>query len=803
MGTLLQDLKHGLRMLAKSPGFTAVAVLTLALGIGANTAVFSIVNSVLLRPLAFRDSASLVHLYTYNGIETGRDTTLPDFLDWRARNHSFEELAGTWQNDANLLDQQGTEKIRSAFATANLFQTMGMPLTIGRSFQSTDDRLGFDHIAVLSYGLWQRRYGGDPAVLGKSVAIDNTSYTIVGVLARGFHFPGSTDLWMPMGAAEEALISFHDNRRIRATDVIGRLRAGVDLNRAATDMAVVMGQLGKEYPLSSKGWHVQLVPLMEDTVGASRKGLWILMGAAGCVLLIACANLAALLLGRGAARSKEFAIRSALGGSGLRILRQVVTETALLGLLGGIAGGLLAYASRGFVLSVVPRDLPRLDEIHFDIAVFAFTSVHSLLSGICFGVVPALQAIRMDLQGTLRSGGRQSRSETSPLIRKALITAEIACAFVLVVGASLLLRTFVQLLETHPGFNPRNVVTATIGFPDTYRTETDKIQFAKKAIARLEAVPGVRATAATSLLPLLNFKRGELVAHLDGETPESNRGHSIYTTIVTPGFFRVMEIPVISGRIFTEADDAAKSHFLVINQAAARKLWPGQNPLGKHVNFFWSGPRVGEVVGVVGDVKQSGVAAPIRPEMYVPFYGMPSPYLTFIVRAEKPLAVLAGTITDEIHKVDGTLAVYDLGSLEQVARESLSPNRFYLLLVGTFGLIALALAALGIYGVVSFSVAQRTQEFGVRLALGAQPSDVLRIVLGQGLGLAIGGVAIGLASALALTRLLANLLFGVSATDPVTFAGVAALLSVIALLACYIPARRAMRVDPIVALRYE
>ena len=802
MQSLLQDLKYAARVLAKSPGFTIVAVVTLALGIGANTAIFSIVNSVLLRPLAYPESHQLLRLYTYSTGQDQDDVTFPAFLDWRARNRSFESLAATWQNDSNLFDHNGPEKIRSAFATTDLFHALGVQPLFGRSFRLQEDRLGYDHVVLLSYGVWQRRFGGDPAILGRSVTVDGSPYSVIGVMPRGFHYPGATDVWMPMGVGEEALIAFHDDRRIRAMETLGRLRAGVSLDRARSDMNAIMAQLAAEHPASDSGWRVRLVPLQEDTVGASRRGLLVLSGAALFVLLVACANLAGLLLASGAGRKREFAIRGALGGSRVRLIRQVLTESILLGIIGGMTGALVALASHAAILALIPHDLPRLDEIHLDSRVFLFAFALSLVTAVAFGLAPALEAARTNLNDRLKSSGRGTKGGPQPRLRMLLIPAEIACAVVLLMGAGLLAKSLLQLLRVQPGYNPQDVITATIGFPDAYSTPKMQANFARQVLAHLESAPGVQDAAATSLAPLVNFKRQIGVVQLEGEPTDPNRGHQSNFTIVTPGFFRTMQIPLIRGRVFNERDDSFSSGAVVISESAARSFWPGQNPIGKHVRFAWTEKQDREVVGVVGDVKQTSLAAGSQPEIYTPFYGTGFSYLTFLVRTAHPSA-FSRTLVDAVHKVDSTIAVYDVETLDQFISGSLDPNRFYLKLIGAFGLMALTLAAIGIYGLVSFSVAQRGQEMGIRLALGALPIELQRMILGQGMLLAALGLVAGIIASLAFGRALASFLYGVSASDPATLLLVAAVLAGVAGLACYIPARRATRVDPLIAFRYE
>ena len=804
LSSFVQDVRYSLRLLRKNPGFTAAAILTLAVGIGANTAIFSVVNSVLLRPLAFTDSSRLVRVFTHDHTRENLGLTFLDFIDVRARSHAFRSLGAYWENDANLFDQNGPQKIRAAFATADLFSLLDVRPLMGRLFRPTDDRVGYEPIAVISYGLWQRRYGGDPAIVGKSIEVDSSPYTVVGILPRGFHYPGETDLWMPMGVGENFLNGLHVERRNHAMDVVGRLQPGVSLDRATAEIAVLMEQLAQEHPTTDAGWQALLVPLEEDTIGASRTGLWTLMGAAGFVLLIGCSNLASLVLARGTARVKEFAIRGALGGSRSRLVRQILTENILLSLTGGIVGAILSYACFTMILSVIPHDLPRLDEVRLDARAFAFAFGLSFLCGIVFGWVPGLQAGKVNLQTALKSGGRDSTGDSHPRARKLLIVGEVACAFILLAGASLLMRSFVQLLQVHPGFTPQHVMTATIGFPDSYPSEKEQIRFGKQVIANLKSSPGIQDVAATSLLPLVNFKRAYVEVQIAGEPADPSHMHQANTTTVTPDFFRVMKIPLANGRVFIDSDAGSQSGAIVISETAARSFWPGQNPIGRHLKFYWSrGTQDREVVGVVGNVKQSSLASASQPEMYLPFYGVGYTYLTFVARTDGSPELFGRTLVEQVQKVDRMMAVYDVRSVEQLMSESLGPSRSYLWLIGAFGLTALALSAIGIYGVISFSVAQRTSEFGIRLALGALPGQLLRMILGEGLRLTLAGIALGIVGSLALTRLISNLLFGVTPTDPVTFAFVCVVLVLCAMAASFVPARRATALDPTVALRSE
>lgn len=800
---LIQDMRFAARMLSKSPAFTAIAVLTLALGIGANTAIFSIVNSVILRPLSFRDPGRLVRLYMYNGQVDNLGATFPDLLDWRARNRSFEGLAATWENDSNLFDESGPAKIRSAIASANLFSVLGVLPLLGRAFLPAEDRLGYEHVVMISYGLWQTRYGGDSAVLGKAITVDGTSYAVIGVLPRGFQYPGKTEVWLPMGLGEEALIRFHDNRRIHAMETVGRLTPGTTFERASLDMNVLAEQLAKEYPVSNTGWKVRLVSLGEDTVGTSRKGLFILMGAAGFVLLIACANLASLLLARGSARAKEFAIRASLGASRTRLVRQIVTESALLALLGGGAGVTLAYASQAAIVAMIPKDLPRIEEIRLDAPALAFAFALALVTSAVFGIGPALQSTKINPQSALKTGGWQGAGDSNPVLRKVLVIAEVACALVLVIGATLLAESLFRLMKVQLGFNSQNVITGTIGYPDSYVTQEQKAAFAKRVISNLKEVPGVRDAAGTSLLPLYNFKRQLSPVQILGQPSDPHHEPESEVTTVTPEFFRSMQIPLIAGRTFTEVDGGLDSGPIVVNEAAARRFWPNQNPLGRQVRFEWIGTVVREVIGVVGDTRQTSLATPAEPEIYLPFYGIACSYLTFVVRTDANPAAFAKVLDDQVHKVDGTMPVYDVQTLERLTAESFAPNQFYLRLIGTFGMMALGLAAIGVYGLISFNVAQRTHELGIRLALGALPGGLLRHIVWEGMRLTLAGLVAGVACALLLTRLISGLLYEVAPTDSTTLLAASGLLLLCEMAACCIPARHAMRVDPMIALRYE
>jgi putative ABC transport system permease protein len=804
MQTLLQDLRYSVRTFLRKPGFTAVAVVTLALGIGANTAIFSVINAVLLRSLAFEEPERLVKVWA-NTDRYPKDkvqTSPPNFRDWSEQNHSFSNIAAYLEFAFNITGSGEPERVPGAAASAALFPTLGISPALGRAFTTDEDKPGNDNVVVLSHALWQRRFAGDPGVLGQTIAIDGNSVTIIGVMPEGFRYPSKeTEVWIPLALDPQstARMSFF-------LDVIARLKPGVSLDEAQADMSTVSARLEQQYPKTNTGWGVNLVPLHEEMVGEIRPILLILMGVVGFVLLIACANVVNLLLVRAVSRQREIAIRSALGASRRRIVRQLLTESVTLSLAGGALGLFIAAWGVDLLLALSLETIPRAEEVGLDISVLAFTFGVSVLTGIVFGVAPALQGSRLDLTTSLKESGRGATGSRHRL-RSALIVAEIAIALVLLTGGGLLLKSFIRLQQVNPGFDARDVILAEVALPTgKYKDEAQWRSFYEQALDRIAALPAIESAGATSSIPLRGHDNRQLF-YIEGRPsggPQDYTGASY--RVITPGYFRALSIPVLQGRDFTSQDRDHTQGVVIINAAYQRRFFPGEDPLGKRLKMG-RGPDSGSpyltVIGVVADIKHTGLNKEAAPEMYLSYLQSPEFLMTLAVKSfEQKEAVLAA-IRGELAAIDPDQPLSKVALFEQLLSDSVASQRFNTLLLGLFAALALALATVGIYGVMSYSAAQRTQEIGIRIALGAQSKDILKLIVGQGLALMVAGVVVGLAASFALTRLLESFLFGISATDAVTFAAVSLLLSAVTLLACYIPARRATKVDPMVALRYE
>jgi predicted permease len=815
MQTLLQDIRYGIRMLAKNPGFTVVAVLTLALGIGANTALFSVVNAVLLKALPFHQPDRLVALYQ-NKVQFQRASiSYPNFLDWQRQNRTFDSMAAFRPDDFNLTGAGEAEHIRGEMISADFFSTLGLQPVIGRWFTSQEDQLGGAPVAVISAGLWARKFTARPDIVGRSVELNGTDYTIVGVVPARFHlqmqnFPLDIGVYIPIGQWND--VTFHDRSSGLGTKAIGRLKPGVTLEQAYADMDSVATQLAEAYPVADRDSGVTLMSLKESIVGDARPFLLLLLAAVGFVLLIACVNVANLFLARSTSRTREFAIRSALGAGRHRVLRQLLTESALLAVAGGALGLLLAEWGMQGVLTLVSDSLPRAAEVTLDGRVLLFTVAISLLSGILFGLAPALKTSQLNVQATLREGGRGSSGRHR--VQGIFVATEMGMAVVLLIGAGLMLRTLSSLWNVSPGFDPHHVLTFNVGLPPA--TETRPTASIRSSFVRLHdrlaAIPGVQSV---SLL------RGAIPMGSDSEDPfwiegrpkplsDNDKYWSIWSE-VEPDYLHVMGIQLIRGRFFTNADIESAPHVAVIDEDFAEKYFPREDPLGKVFTDDYVGPT--QIVGVVRHVNQWGLEEKLamRAEFYLPFRQIPDKYMTRAVRSTTvvlrstgdPLA-LADTIRHEIQQMNSEQVMFEPKSMDDIVyNQSVMAQRFSMILLAVFAAVALMLASVGIYGVVSYIVGQRTQEIGIRIALGARPVQVMRWIMREGARMALIGVAFGLAAALALTRLMASLLYGVSTTDPLTFAGVAILLMGVALVACYVPAWRAMRVDPIVALRHE
>ncbi|HWP42364.1 MAG TPA: ABC transporter permease, partial [Blastocatellia bacterium] len=807
MDRFRQDLVYALRNLRKSPGYAAVTVLTLALGIGANTAIFSVVNTLLLSPLRFKDPDRLVMVWEKN-IPRNRERNVvspANFLDWNSQNQVFEQMAALSDIQVNLTNAGEPEELEAQIVTASFFPLLGVQPVHGRAFLDSEDVPNAERVTIISNRLWQGRFGADPQLLGKTITLNGRNYTVVGIMPPGFYFLNNeTDVWVPM-----ALNTGIDYREVtgRYLRAVARLKPGVTLSQAQAEMTLIASRLEQSYREFNAGWSANVFPLQQEVVGDIRPALLVLLGAVGFVLLIACANVANLLLARAATRQKEFALRAALGASRGRLVRQLLNESLLLGVLGGAAGLALAYWAIELLMKFNPGNIPRLDEVSLDGRVLAFTLGVSVLTGLIFGAVPALQASRPDLNESLKEGGRGTAGGAGHRrLRSIFVVSEVALALVLLVGAGLMIKSFIRLQQVDLGYNPENVLTARVLLPGSkYGDNPKRAAFFKQATERIANIPGVQAAGAISWLPLVGL--GSATTFWVDGRPEPPPGEKPATDVrvITPGYFAAMGIPLIKGRIFDERDTAESPRVLIINETMAREFFPGEDPIGKRLIISWDRPELpDEIIGVVGDAKLVSVSGEARPAIYWPHARQASySLMTFVVRtAGDPLA-MAGSLVREIRAIDPEQAVASIQTMEDVVSASIARPRFNMLLLGLFASVAMVLAAVGIYGVMAYSVSQRTHEIGIRMAMGAQRADVLRLIVGQGMALTLAGIGIGLAGAFFLTELMSSLLFGVEATDPLTFTIISLLLACVAFAACYIPARRATKLDPMVALRYE
>jgi putative ABC transport system permease protein len=794
-------------MLLKKPGFTVVAVLALTLGIGANTAIFSVVNAVLLKPLPFERQEQLVQVWGSDQ-KRGRGqipTSYPNFADWREQNQVFEHIAAYSESVAILTGVDAPEQLSGVSTSGDLFAVLGARAAQGRVLTREDEQPGSPRVAVLSYGLWQRRFGANPALVGQQLMLDGVNTTVIGVMPQGFVFPINalkTEYWIPLNSQSET----NKERGANYLSIVARLKPGVGMAQAQAEMETIARRLEQQYPDRNAGRSIRLVSLYEGIVGNIRPALLILLGAVGFVLLIACANVANLLLARAASRRKEIAIRTALGAGRLRIVRQLLTESVLLSIVGGALGLLLAIWGLDLLMAVIPSDLPRMGEIGLDARVLGFTLLVSLLTGIVFGLAPALRASRLDLNESLKEGSRgSSESISRNRVRSLLIVSQVSLSLILLVGAGLLIRSFKQLQDVSPGFDPHRVLTASVALPDAKYHEDSRITaFFHQVLERSAQVPGIEAIGAVSPLPL----SGEIAMNslvIEGR-PAPGPGERLITNsrVINPDYFRAMNIPLIKGRAITEQDNKDAPRVVVINETLARKYFPGEEAIGKRIDVTIAEKNMAEIVGIVGDVKHLSLDKEAGPECYFSYQQIAYPYMTLVARSQSdnPASMVAG-LRQAVEQVDKDQPLSDIRTMEQLLSNSLARRRFNMLLLGVFAAVALLLASVGIFGVMNYSVTQRTHEIGVRMALGAQGRDILRMILAQGMILALIGVGIGLVGAYLLTRLMASLLYGVTATDPLTFVGVSLVLSAVALLANLIPARKATKVDPMVALRYE
>jgi putative ABC transport system permease protein len=801
MQTLLQDLRYAVRMLWRTPAFTIVAIFTLALGIGANSAIFSVVNAVLLRPLMYRDSSNLIRLYEALPQGGTGSVSVPNLNDWRQQNTVFSEIAAYGWANFNLQEQGQPERIIGANVSSEFFDVLGINARMGRTFQKGEDVAGADRVVVLSDALWQRQYAGDLNIIGKDIAIGGENFAVIGVMPPEFKF-FQTEMWTPLVFNERQ----RTNRGSHAFFTLGRLMPGATLAQAQAQMSDIARRLEQQYPDQQKNRGITLIPLREDYVRGVRPALLLLLGAVGLVLLIACTNVANLLLSRAASRRTEIAIRAALGARRARLVRQFLTESILLSLLGGLCGLLLAKWGTDLLVSIATGYLPTMSEVKLDWRVLGFSLALSLLTGIVFGLAPALHLSRADVQGALKDGGRSGGSSRGSWLRSLFVVAEVAAALILLVGAGLLLKSFVRLQRIDPGFRTENVLTMRVSLPDKkYKSDEELANFYRQVLERVSNVSGVESAGVINLLPVLQGGTNSEL-EVEGQEPDpSGKPPLVELRGISPDYFRAMNIPLIAGRGFNPADTASSERVAIVNQTFVRRLIPKQDPLGRYVKD--GDPPGVKIVGVIADVKQFGLTSEVLPEIYTP-YSQPlftglAQTMTLVVRSKAESAALTSAIRKEVLAVDPGQPVYNVQTMETVIGKSISYQRLNTQLLGMFAALALILAVIGIYSVMSYQVTQHTREIGIRMALGAQSLDVLRLVLRQGLGLTVVGVAIGVAGAFALTRLLTSLLFGVTSNDPVTYIIVSLLLTLVAAFACIVPARRATKVDPLVALRYE
>jgi predicted permease len=810
MSTLIQDLRYGLRTLARNPGFTAVAILALALGIGANTAIFSVVNGVLLRPLPYPDPERLMMIYEKTLDFSQNSVSYPDFLDWQRENHSFTDMACFRRNDFNFTGSGQPEHLQGEHVSAGLLPVLGVNPFLGRNFLSQEDREGAGGVVILAYSLWQKRFGGDSQILGRTLTLNAKSYTVIGVLPPDFRFRGQSDLYVPLGQWDS--VELRDRENHPGLRVVGRLKPGVTMAAAQAEMTSIARALAQKYPKTNAREGATVVGMKEDMVGHIRPTLLLLLSAVGFVLLIACANVANLLLARSNARSREFAIRSALGAGRRRVVRQLLTESIMLAFGASLLGLLLASWGTRLVLAAVPDALPRSQGIGLDPFVLLFTLLVSILTGILFGLAPAFHGSKVNPQdalkeGTRGGGGGRHRAEGI------FVVVEVGLAVVLLASAGLMMQSIWRLFRVDTGFEPHNVLTTQVALSPNVMASPAGIRLAyQQLLDRVSSILGVQSAAITSLVPLsgsdseISFWLGK------GPQPPQDQMASTLMYIATPGYLRAMGIPLKEGRFFTDHDTLASPPVVVVDEVMAEHLFPGQDALGKQFNLMVIGPV--QIVGVAGHVKHWGLdaddTAKIRNEIYFPFLQVPDKFmseavagLTLVLRSGPDPLSLVSAVRAQVAGPTEDQPIFDVASMEQIISDSLTERRFAMLLLIIFASTALVLAAVGIYGVMSYAVSRRTHELGVRIALGASRREILRLVVRDGMAMAAAGAAVGLAGALGLTRFLASLLYGVRPADPLTLAAVLLLFGGIAVLACYIPAWRATRVDPLVALRYE
>ena len=822
MATLWQDVRYGVRMLLKNPGITVIVIIALALGIGANTAIFSVVNTVLLRPLPYEESDRLVFLNEKSPVLDEMSISYPNFTDWRNQTQTFEKMGVYNRASYNLTGAGEAERIVTGQVSADLFSVLRVNALHGRVFTNDEDKPGGTPVVVLSYGLWQRRFGGQTSILNEPITLNTKQYVVIGVMPETFLYPSRVEMWVPVGQLSDQP-SWQQRGNHPGLYGVARLKPGATIEQADADMNTIAANLEKQYPDTNTGNRVRLRPLLEIFVSDARRALWVIFAAVAFVLLIACANIANLLLAKATARRKEMAIRTAVGASRWRLARQLLTESILLSLVGGVIGLLLGYWGVQLILYMSPDAIPRSREIGLDWTVLGFTIGVSFLTGIVFGLLPAIQAGDVDVHETLKESGRGTSGRQ--WLRSSLVVVEVATTLVLLIAAGLMIRSFYLLQKVNPGFSHEHLTSFSISLPQKkYTTQEARAQFYDRLLENLRGLPGVESVAAASGLPLGN--NGWQTSYVIDGQPEPPRDQVplLEACLVTPDYFKAMNIPLLRGRTFTDRDnrahlagrdlsklnenqrEGAGLNLIVIDEEFAKRHWPNEDPIGKHVRIGGSNPQNPklEVIGVVGRVKMESLNQNSdRVQGYFPFAQVPQSGMTLIMKGASDPNQLIGAVRAAVKQIDPDQPIYSPRTMDDIRAESVAGERLNLTLLSLFAGIALVLAVVGIYGVMSYSVTQRTHEIGIRMAIGARPRDVFTMILGHGMKLAIIGVVIGLAAAFALTRLMASMLFGVAPTDATTFGGIAALLIGVALLACYLPGRRATKVEPTISLRYE
>ncbi|HTV55869.1 MAG TPA: ABC transporter permease [Terriglobia bacterium] len=808
MSAILQDLRFALRIFAKNPAFTVIAIITLALGIGANTAIFSVVNSVLLQPLPYKNPHQLVTISEIWQHE--EDPIAPaDFLDIQKQNHAFQAMAAYESASFNLTAHQRAERVDGAIISTDLFGLLGVQPILGRGFTSQDGEPGAARVVVLSDRFWKEEFAGSPDVLGKKLLMNDEVFTIAGIMPASFQFPAGAELWAPprFVVPEHPLRPNEDPRGLRGSHyfhTVARLKPGMTVAQATADLDALCHRIGKRYPNGEINDGVMIQTLHKAMAGNSRTAILLLFGAVGLVLLIACANVANLELAHASGRQKEMAVRMAFGAGKLRIARQLLTEGVILGLLGGGAGLLIAAWGVGPLATLVPKDIQNLAPPSLDHEVLVFTLLVSVLAGIVFGLAPALQGSKANLNEALKESSRSaSEGRSHHHLRNTLVVSQVALALILLIGAGLLVKSLAKLARLREGFDPENVLTARLTLSQgAYGQPQQRVNFVNRMLANVRSLPGVHSAAVIAQLPLTpgNHARG---IDIEGHPEAGDAGYSPEYNVVSPDYFRAMRIPLIAGRLFATTDSAIAAKAVIINQTLARQFWPNQDAVGERISF--AGPKGPwcEIVGVVGDVKQHALWRPPAPMVYVPYAQDPWTFMSLVVRSNYKPEALASSVRQAVLNADKNEPLFDVRTMRQVVSLSTRARRFNTLLLALFAALALVLATVGIYGVISYSVSQRTPEIGIRMALGAQRKDVLQLVVAEGLALTLTGAAIGVVGALSLTRLMRSVLYEVKPSDPATFVLVSLLLIGVATVASYLPARRATKVDPVEALRHE